>query len=396
MCWQPFTRSASPESLMLVHPCKPNSTRFLQFLERDNNNPSVTNLQPARCRLLRSWQPSATADNPLSVNFRQYDASKDCREGRPPPIKANPLSVIAVTHSGGKPNCPNSECNIVQLNKEQVCKELKYIYKKLKIEKHPSNQNQKQTSYNPANWDYQALLSVTKKKPPKAIKKSSPQKKKKKSPLEKKKKKPKANTFTFTILQLEDLQALESFSDDGKIRVSNPRIERPGNGLREVQLQHTCEPGSHPAEHVRSRTSGELLPLGTLQMQPSLADQTEHFLVLITFQPWQYRSQLVVRQCVVYANRGHSCIRHRIGSNCREMIRAEGFWGLGLNESKPLNIINYKWNMKWEKGNILYKLSRQSGDVGETQRLRCWDYGNAHVGGGVTVHVAGACWTFQE
>jgi hypothetical protein len=47
----PLTRTASPQSVTLVQPCRPNSCRFGQFLERAFSTSSVTNLHPSRCRI---------------------------------------------------------------------------------------------------------------------------------------------------------------------------------------------------------------------------------------------------------------------------------------------------------------------------------------------------------
>ena len=60
------------------------------------------------------------------------------------------------------------------------------------------------------------------------------------------------------------------------------------------------EASGHLAEHVGSGTGAELAALGALQMEPPLAHQPKHLLVLVALQLSQYCSQLVVPKGLVY------------------------------------------------------------------------------------------------
>lgn len=118
-------------------------------------------------------------------------------------------------------------------------------------------------------------------------------------------------------MQVKDPQASEAVGDDGEIGIGDTGIEGTRNGLSEVQFHQACEPIGHSAEHVGAGTCGELLPLGTLQEKPSLAHQPERLLVLVALHPRQNRTQLVVRQRLVYAQR-YDVVVDRIRSHwCR-------------------------------------------------------------------------------
>lgn len=131
----------------------------------------------------------------------------------------------------------------------------------------------------------------------------------------------KLGILTFTILQIKDSQAPEAIGDDGEIGVDDAGIERARDRLREVQFLEAREPGGHSAEHEGTGTSVKLLPLGALQMEPSLADQSEDILVLLALQLRQHRPELVVGQRVVYGDRSYDVGRHwRMREKKRRLI----------------------------------------------------------------------------
>lgn len=99
---------------------------------------------------------------------------------------------------------------------------------------------------------------------------------------------------TFAIVQIEDLQASEAISDDGEVGIGDAGVKGTRNGLSKVQFDQACEPIGHFSEHVGTSTCRELLPFGALQPKPSLADQTEGFLVLLSLHPPQNGTELVV------------------------------------------------------------------------------------------------------
>src|SRR5690606_11328616 len=92
----PFTRSARPESVILVQPWSPRASKSRHRSESDFRDSFVMKRQPDRCNVLRSWQPCATDDTPLSESFLQYDTSRNCSRERHLPIEAKPVSVIPV------------------------------------------------------------------------------------------------------------------------------------------------------------------------------------------------------------------------------------------------------------------------------------------------------------
>lgn len=117
-----------------------------------------------------------------------------------------------------------------------------------------------------------------------------------------KKRKIKRKRFTFTILQIEDFQGPKPINNNREIRISDAGIERPRNRLGEIQFLKARKPSGHSAKHVRPRAREELLPLGALQMEPPLAYNTEDLLVRLAIQLRKHQSELVIPQCVVYAN----------------------------------------------------------------------------------------------
>ena len=108
---------------------------------------------------------------------------------------------------------------------------------------------------------------------------------------------------TFTSVQVENAQTGESTSDHSEIGVRYAGIERPGNGLREIELGKAGESGGHLPQHVGPSAGAEPLPVIALQIQPPLADQSEHLLILLPLHLPQYHHQLVVSQGVVYGHR---------------------------------------------------------------------------------------------
>ncbi|KAF7810585.1 uncharacterized protein G2W53_037328 [Senna tora] len=55
-------------------------------------------------------------------------------------------------------------------------------------------------------------------------------------------------------------------------------------------------------KHVGPSTSSKLLPLGALQVKPSLTNQPKDLLILVTLQPRQDGTELIIGQSVVYAD----------------------------------------------------------------------------------------------
>ena len=105
---------------------------------------------------------------------------------------------------------------------------------------------------------------------------------------------------TFAILKTQDTEASEGIGNDSEIGVGDARVEGSRDGLREIELMEASEAGGHLAEHVGSGAGAELAALCALQMEPPLAHQPEHLLVLVALQLSQYYSQLVVPKGLVY------------------------------------------------------------------------------------------------
>lgn len=95
-------------------------------------------------------------------------------------------------------------------------------------------------------------------------------------------------------MQIEDFQASEAIGDDGEVGIGDAGEKGTGNGLSEVQFVQAREPIGHFSEHVGTGACGELLPFSALQAKPSLADQTEGFLVLLRLHPAEDGTQLIV------------------------------------------------------------------------------------------------------
>lgn len=101
LMWRhPSASTERPESVMLLHPANPSSSKCRQFLEREWRRLSVTDLHPATCKLLKLRQPDEMDVNPLLVSFRQLETSKDWRERRPPAKAINPMSEMPEEQQG--------------------------------------------------------------------------------------------------------------------------------------------------------------------------------------------------------------------------------------------------------------------------------------------------------
>lgn len=90
---------------------------------------------------------------------------------------------------------------------------------------------------------------------------------------------------TLAILKVEETQAGEGVGNEGEIGVCDARVEGARRGLGEIKLVEAAESGGHLAEHVGPGAGAELAPLGALQTEPTLANQTEHLFLLGGFKP---------------------------------------------------------------------------------------------------------------
>ena len=95
------------------------------------------------------------------------------------------------------------------------------------------------------------------------------------------------------MLQAKHAQTTEPICNNLEIGVRDAGVKGSGNGLRQVQLNQPREPRSHLAKHERPRPDTQLLPLGALQMKPSLANQPDDLLFLVALQFRQNRPSLM-------------------------------------------------------------------------------------------------------